>query len=86
MIIREEERKEKTVVDIYDELYEFLAEVLNAAKTDQKFSIDRGVELIAKVIDTPSAVESLYRKAIYRKNLNMIPMCMVSTWQFSPSR
>ncbi len=67
MIIREEERKEKTVVDIYDELYEFLAEVLNAAKTDQKFSIDRGVELIAKVIDTPSAVESLYRKAIYRK-------------------
>ena len=67
MIIREEERKEKAVVDIYDELYEFLAEVLNAAKTDQKFSIDRGVELIAKVIDTPSAVESLYRKAIYRK-------------------
>ena len=67
MIIREEERKEKAVVDIYDEFYEFLAEVLNAAKTDQKFSIDRGVELIAKVIDTPSAVESLYRKAIYRK-------------------
>mgnify|MGYP001594029615 FL=1 len=67
MIIREEERKEKAVVDIYDELYEFLAEVLNAAKTDQKFSIDRGVELIAKVIDTPSAIESLYRKAIYRK-------------------
>lgn len=67
MIIREEERKEKVSVDIYDEFYEFLAEVLNAAKTDQKFSIDRGVELIAKVIDTPSAIESLYRKAIYRK-------------------
>ena len=59
--------KKKAVVDIYDELYEFLTEVLNAAKTEQKFSIDRGVELIAKVIDTPSAIESLYRKAIYRK-------------------
>ena len=67
MIVREEERKEKAFVDIYDEFYEFLAEVLNAAKTDQKFSIDRGVELVAKVIDTPSAIESLYRKAIYRK-------------------
>lgn len=67
MIVREEERKGKVFVDIYDEFYEFLAEVLNAAKTDQKFSIDRGVELIAKVIDTPSAIESLYRKAIYRK-------------------
>jgi len=67
MIVREEERKEKAVVDIYDELYEFFAEVLSAAKTDQKFSIDRGVELVAKVIDTPSAIESLYRKAIYRK-------------------
>src|SRR3989304_5339403 len=67
IIIREEERKEKAFVDIYDEFYEFLAEVLNAAKTDQKFSIGRGVELIAKVIDTPSTIESLYRKAIYRK-------------------
>ncbi|HHT9145210.1 MAG: HD-GYP domain-containing protein [Candidatus Brocadiaceae bacterium] len=67
MIIREEERKEKVSVDIYDEFYEFLAEVLDAAKTDQKFSIDRGVELVTKVIDTPSAIESLYRKAIYRK-------------------
>ncbi|HHT9109143.1 MAG TPA: HD-GYP domain-containing protein [Candidatus Wunengus sp. YC63] len=67
IIIREEERKEKAFVDIYDEFYEFLAEVLDAAKTDQKFSIDRGVELVAKVIDTPSAIESLYRKAIYRK-------------------
>ena len=67
IITREEERKEKELVDIYDEFYEFLAEVLDAAKTDQKFSIDRGVELVAKVIDTPSAIESLYRKAIYRK-------------------
>src|SRR3989339_1027306 len=67
IIIREEERKEKAFVDIYDEFYEFLAEVLDAAKTDQKFSIDRGVELVAKAIDTPSAIESLYRKAIYRK-------------------
>jgi len=67
MIIREEER-EKTFVDIYDEFYEFLTEVLNAAKTEQKFSIDRGVELIAKVIDNPNAIESLYRKAIYRKD------------------
>lgn len=41
--------------------------MFDAAKTDQKFSIDRGVELVAKVIDTPSAIESLYRKAVYRK-------------------
>jgi HD-GYP domain-containing protein (c-di-GMP phosphodiesterase class II) len=67
IIIREEERKEKEFVDIYDEFYEFLTEVFDAAKTDQKFSIDRGVELVAKVIDTSSAIESLYRKAIYRK-------------------
>lgn len=66
MIVREEGKKGKTVVDIYDELYEFLGEVLNAARTDQEFSIDRGVELVDKVIDTSSAIESLYLKSIYR--------------------
>ncbi|HHT9135928.1 MAG TPA: HD-GYP domain-containing protein [Candidatus Wunengus sp. YC60] len=68
MIICEEERKEKVLVDIYDELYEFLVEIINAARTDQKFSINKGVELIAKIIDTPDAMENLYRKAIYRKD------------------
>lgn len=68
IILREEERKEREFVDIYDEFYEFLTEVFDAAKADQKFSIDRGVELVAKVIDTPSAIENLHRKAIYRKD------------------
>ncbi len=66
--VREEERKEKTFVDIYDELYDFLDGVLNAARTEQKFAIDRGIELVARIIDTPSAIENLHRKAIYRKD------------------
>ncbi|MBI2470539.1 MAG: HD domain-containing protein [Planctomycetes bacterium] len=68
IIIREEERKEKALVDIYDELYEFMDEITNAARTDQKFSINKGVELIAKIVETPNAMENLYRKAIYRKD------------------
>lgn len=68
IIAREEEEKEKTLLDIYDELYKFLEEVFKAAKADQKFSIDKGLELVAKIVDTPNAIENLYLKAIYRKD------------------
>lgn len=67
--IREEEKKEKTFLDVYDELYEFVDEVFRAAKTGQKFSIDKGTALITRIIDTPDALENLHRKAIYRKDL-----------------
>lgn len=63
-----DEEKEKVYVNIYDELYEFLDGVLKAAKTDQKFSIDKGIELITKLLDNSSALESLHRMAIYRKD------------------
>lgn len=65
----EAEAREKAVIDIHDELYEFRRGVLRAAKTNQKFSIDKGIELITKVIDTPDAIDDLYRKAIYRKEI-----------------
>lgn len=68
IIAREEEEKEKILLDIYDELYKFLEEVFKAAKADQKFSIDKGLELVARIIDTPKAIENLYLKAIYKKD------------------
>ena len=68
IIAHEEEEKEKVFLDIYDELYNFLEEVFTAVKAYQKFSIDKGLELIARIVDTPDAIENLYLKAIYRND------------------
>ncbi len=65
---REEEQKEKIFLDIYDELYEFLEGIFQAAQLGQKFSIDKGVEFIAKIVNTPDALENLHRKVIYKKD------------------
>lgn len=65
----EEEKSEKTCGDIYDELYEFLDVVFTASQAGQKFSIDSGLELITKIIDTPQTIEHLYNKAIFKKHL-----------------
>ncbi len=68
MIVREEERKEKLFEDIYDDLYGFLDQVITAARANQKFGVDSGIELVARVLDTPDAIENLHRRAIYRKD------------------
>ncbi|HHT9135927.1 MAG TPA: HD-GYP domain-containing protein [Candidatus Wunengus sp. YC60] len=68
ILANQEKSGEKLLVDFYEELYEFLDDVFASAGTDKKFGIDRGVELVARIIDTPHAMENLYRKAVYRKD------------------
>lgn len=60
--------EQKTFVTLYRALYEFLNEIFTAVKANQKFSVDKGMELIAGVLDLPNAIEDLHREAIYKKD------------------
>lgn len=60
--------EQKTFVTLYRALYEFLNEIFMAVKANKKFSVDKGLELIAGVLDLPNAIENLHRNAIYNKD------------------
>ncbi|MBF8277578.1 MAG: hypothetical protein HW390_2651 [Candidatus Brocadiaceae bacterium] len=62
--------EQKTFVTLYRALYEFLNEIFTAVKANQKFSIEKGTELIAGVLDFPKAIEDLHREAIFKKDLH----------------
>lgn len=61
--------EQKTFVTLYRALYEFLNEIFTTVKANQKFSVDKGMELIAGVLDLPKAIEDLHREAIYKKDI-----------------
>ena len=61
--------EQKTFVTLYRGLYEFLNEIFTAVKANQKFSIEKGMELIAGVLDLPKAIEDLHREAIFKKDI-----------------
>jgi HD-GYP domain-containing protein (c-di-GMP phosphodiesterase class II) len=67
---QEEEKTSKSCEDLHKELYTFLEDIFAAAKKDQHFSINKGLELVAKVLDTPHAIEHMHNTAIYKKTLN----------------
>ncbi|MEK7733605.1 MAG: HD-GYP domain-containing protein [Planctomycetota bacterium] len=60
--------EQKTFVTLYRALYEFLNEIFTAVKANQKFSLEKGMELMAEVLDLPKAIEDLHREAIYKKD------------------
>ena len=60
--------EQKTFVTLYRDLYEFLNEIFTDVKANQKFSLEKGMELIAGVLDLPKAIEDLHREAIYKKD------------------
>ncbi len=61
--------EQKTFVTLYRALYEFLNEIFTTVRTNQKFSIEKGMELIAGVLDLPNAIEDLHREAIFKKDV-----------------
>ncbi|MEK6622650.1 MAG: HD domain-containing phosphohydrolase [Planctomycetota bacterium] len=61
--------EQKTFVTLYRALYEFLNEIFTAVRANQKFSIEKGIELIAGVLDLPKAIEDLHREAIFKKDI-----------------
>ncbi len=61
--------EQKTFVTLYRYLYEFLNEIFTDVKANQKFSIEKGTELIAGVLDLPKAIEDLHRDAIFKKDI-----------------
>lgn len=61
--------EQKTFATLYRSLYEFLNEIFTTVKANQKFSIEKGMELIAGVLDLPKAIEDLHREAIFKKDI-----------------
>ncbi len=61
--------EQKTFVSLYRALYEFLNEIFTAVKANQTFSIEKGMELVAEVLDRPKAIEDLHREAIFKKDI-----------------
>ena len=59
------EVSEELINAIYDRLYGFVEGVTVAVQADQPFTIDQAFVLVSEVVDTPSATDVRYRRAIY---------------------
>lgn len=60
---------QKTFIAMYRALYEFFNGIFVAVKADQMFSVDKGMELVAGVLNLPNAIENLHREAIFKKDI-----------------
>jgi HD-GYP domain-containing protein (c-di-GMP phosphodiesterase class II) len=61
------EVSEELINATYDRLYGFVEGVTVAVRADQPFTIDQAFVLVSEVVDTPSATDVLYRRAIYTR-------------------
>ncbi|MDP6778921.1 MAG: hypothetical protein QGI83_19365, partial [Candidatus Latescibacteria bacterium] len=58
---------EEEVEGIYDQLNAFVAGFMGAASAGQPISVDPAYVPIARAVDTPDALDVLYRRAIYAR-------------------
>ncbi len=64
---QEQEASEAAINCIYDRLYTFVEGVTNAVQSSQTFMVDQAFLLVSEVIDTETATDVLYRRAIYAR-------------------
>lgn len=62
-----EELTEEQIESIYEDLYQYIEGVMQAAQEGRDFSIEPAFILISHAVDTPRAVDILYRRAIYTR-------------------
>ena len=62
-----DEISEEEIEALYDQLRTIVEGVMQAARTDEAFSVDQAFTIIARAVDTAGATDVLYRKAIYTR-------------------
>jgi HD-GYP domain-containing protein (c-di-GMP phosphodiesterase class II) len=60
----EELGKQKQIENIYTSSYNFIEGVLNNLKRKQRFTIDKGLEIVNEIVNTEKAANILYGKAV----------------------
>ena len=60
----EELEKQKRIENIYISSYNFIEGVLNNLKRKQRFTIDKGLEIVSEIVNTEKAASILYGKAV----------------------
>ena len=60
----EELEKQKRIENLYTSSYNFIEGVLNNLKRKQRFTIDKGLEIVREIVNTEKATSILYGKAV----------------------
>jgi HD-GYP domain-containing protein (c-di-GMP phosphodiesterase class II) len=60
----EELEKQKRIENLYTSSYNFIEGILNNLKRKQRFTIDKGLEIVSEIVNTEKAVSILYGKAV----------------------
>ena len=60
----EELEKQKRIENLYTSSYNFIEGVLNNLKRKQRFTIDKGLEIVSEIVNTEKAASILYGKAV----------------------
>jgi HD-GYP domain-containing protein (c-di-GMP phosphodiesterase class II) len=65
----EELEKQKRIENLYTSSYNFIDGVLNNLKRKQRFTIEKGLEIVSEIVNTEKAVSILYGKAVQGKDI-----------------
>lgn len=60
----EELKKQKRIENLYTSSYNFIEGVLNNLKRKQRFTIEKGLEIVSEIVNTEKAASILYGKAV----------------------
>src|SRR3989338_1257551 len=68
-VTSEELEKQKQIEDLYGISYNFIEGILNNLKRKQKFTIEKGLEIVSEIVNTEKAAYILYGKAVQGKGI-----------------
>ena len=68
-VTSEELEKQKQIEDLYGITYNFIEGILNNLKRKQKFTIEKGLEIVSEIVNTEKAAYILYGKAVQGKGI-----------------
>lgn len=80
---KEDKEKIKQYEQIYDKIDEFLKAFILSAKASKKTDLSEGFKLIKLIVDNPKAVDVLYKRAIYSKEMDMLVSHLVNVMIYS---
>ena len=60
----EELEKQQRIESLYTSSYNFIEGVLNNLKRKQRFTIEKGLEIVSEIVNTEKATSTLYGKAV----------------------
>lgn len=63
----EETLSEEEIEQIYEDMYQYIEFVMQAAQEGREFTVEQAFILISRAVDTPLAPDILYRRAIYTR-------------------